>query len=130
MGGEGDTFYKDILDRGRVSGEGKAENSRVDCSALHMFYLSRGLVQVTGGAGRRMTPRGKLVRLADGLSLEGGGEGCGFRLRRYDFIVKTFEVDHQHQAKCEILGARCKKRGISSIVIVNFDHFRNSLRAY
>lgn len=47
-----DTFYKDILDRGRVSGEGKAENSRVDCSARHMVYLSGGLVQVTGPEGR------------------------------------------------------------------------------
>lgn len=51
MGGEENTFYKDILDQGRVSGEGTAENSRVDCSALQMFYLSVGLVQVTGGPG-------------------------------------------------------------------------------
>lgn len=73
MGEEGDTFYKDILDRGRVSGEGKAENSRVDCSALHMFYLSGGLVQVTGGPGRRMRPRGRESDWRmDFLFLEGG----------------------------------------------------------
>lgn len=77
------TFYKDILDCGRVSGEGKAENSRVDCSALHMVYLSGGLVQVTGGPGRRLRPRGKRsrVRLENGLSSKngrrwGGGGRC------------------------------------------------------